>query len=227
MSVWNKIIGTQTGQFILGLLGVRLKNNAGNLDVKTNDDTAYADVTANKFNATGDTGIVINSDAAGTGADWKVTINRATSGMTADVTLTLPPDDGTAGQVLQTDGTGVLSWTTVNTDATLTTDTTSFAFGSASTITLFTLPANAVVDSVKVIVDTAFDGTPTLSVGVNGGSASQYVASGDTLLTVADRYDIPYQGVANGSSEALEAYYAAGGATVGAGRVIVTYSIPA
>ena len=119
MSVWNKIIGTQTGQFILGLLGVRLKNNAGNLDVKTNDDTAYADVTANKFNATGDTGIVINSDAAGTGADWKVTINRATSGMTADVTLTLPPDDGTAGQVLQTDGTGVLSWTTVATDATL------------------------------------------------------------------------------------------------------------
>ncbi len=227
MSTWMKIIGTQTGQFVLGLLGVRLKNNAGNLDVRNNADSAYADVTANKYNATGDTGLVINSDAAGSGDDWKLTINRAATGMTADVTLTLPVDDGTAGQVLQTDGSGVLSWTTVNTAATLTTDTTSFAFGSAATVSMFTLPANAVVDSVKVIVDTAFDGTPTLSVGVNGGSASQYVASGDTLLTVADRYDIPYQGVANGSTEALELYYAAGGATVGAGRVIVTYSVPA
>jgi hypothetical protein len=65
-----------------------------------------------------------------------------------------------------------------------------------------------------------------MSVGVNGGSASKYVSSGDVNLLVADRYDIPNQSVPVGSTEALEITYSAGGATAGAGRVLVTYAIP-
>lgn len=225
MAVWSKLTGTQTGKFILGLLGVTLKNNAGNLVVRNNVDSADADVTANTFNASGDTGLTINSDAAGSGADWSIAIARPATGMTADWTMTLPPDPGSPGQVLETDGAGVTTWVSATSTATDVTDTTSFAFGSSSTISMFTLPANAVIDKVSVIVDTAFDGTPSLSVGTSG-SASKYFGSGDSNLTVGDRYDVWNQLDADGSSEALQIAYSAGSATVGAGRVLVSYAVP-
>ena len=211
MSTWMKLKGTQTGQFILGLLGVRLKNNAGSLQVRDNGDTAFADVELAKLK--------IND------ADT-VTI-QASPSQTGPYTLTLPVDDGSPGQVLSTDGSGVLSWAAAGSTAECwKVDSTSFVFGSTSPVTMFTLPANAVIDKVTVIVDTAFDGTPTMSVGVNGGSASKYVSSGDVNLLVADRYDIPNQLAPVGTTEALEITYSAGGATVGAGRVLVTYAIP-
>lgn len=214
MSTWNKIIGTQTGKFILGLLGVTLKDNGGNLDVKNNADTAYADVKARA--------VTVYNNTAGYGNKIQTADTQA-----ADYVYTLPLTDGTAGQVLQTDGTGNLDWVSAGSTAQCwTADTTSFAFGSASTITAFTLPANAVVDKVSIIVDSAFDGTPTLSVGVNGGSASKYAGSGDSLLTLADRFDIPNQSAPVGTTEAIEIYYSAGGATTGSGRVIVTYAVP-
>lgn len=213
MSAWMKITGTQVGKFILGLTGVTLKNNSGNLEVKNNADSAFADVSAANVKVNGTTyGVTVGASASQTG-DW---------------TLTLPVGSGSPGQVLSTDGNGVTTWVSAaNTASNWTADSTSFAFGSNATTAAFTLPANAVVDSVSIIVDTAFDGTPTISVGVNGGSASKYAASGDSLLTVADRYDIPYQGTPNSSSEAIELAYSAGGSSVGAGRVIVTYAVPA
>lgn len=215
MSAWNKLIGTQTGVFILGLLGVRLKNNAGNLQVRTNDDADFADVSAQD--------VIVSNNTTG----FDVTLT--TSGtQAADWTLTLPPDDGTPGQVLSTDGTGVTTWISAgNTDLAWKVDTTSFAFGSGSTITAFTLPANAVIDRVSVIVDTAFDTAATLSVGVNGGSASKYFGSGDANLQVIGRYDVLNESEAVGTTEALELYYSAASATAGDGRVLITYAIPA
>lgn len=59
------------------------------------------------------------SEGAGTGAtislsdgaaDKNVEIKAQDSAMAADWTLTLPPNDGTAGQFLQTDGNGVTVW---------------------------------------------------------------------------------------------------------------------
>lgn len=215
MSVWTKIIGTQTGRFVLGLTGVSVKNNSGVLDVKNNADSAYASVKAQA--------VTVFNNTAGFGNTIQTGATQA-----ADYTYTLPLDDGSPNQVLATDGSGVLTWVSASSTADLWhVDTTSVAFGSAATVALFTLPANSVIDRVSVIVDTAFDGTPTLSVGVNGGSASKYVGSGDNTLLVADRYDVPNQQAAVGGTEALEFYYAAGGATVGAGRVLVTYATPA
>jgi hypothetical protein len=93
---------------------------------------------------------------------------------------------------------------------------------------MFTLPANAVLDRVSIIIDTAFDGAPTMSVGVSG-TASKYVASTEVDLTATaeTRFDIMCAKTANGSTEALIITYSAGGATAGAARVIVDYSIPA
>lgn len=227
MASWLKIIGTQANNFRLGLLGVRLKDVTGNLSVRNTGDTADAEVTAAKFNASGDTGLVINSDSTGTGSDWKISIARPTTGMTSDWTLVLPTTDGSPNQVLVTDGNGVTSWESPSsTSASWSVDSTDFTFGSSSPVTMFTLPANAVINSVIVIVDTAFDGTPSLSVGVNGGSASKYVASTDVNLNVADRYEVPNQSLPVVGTEALEITYSAGGASVGAGRVLVTYGIP-
>jgi hypothetical protein len=215
MSVWTKIIGTQTGRFVLGLTGVSIKNNAGALDVKNTADSAYASVKAQD--------ITIFNNTAGFGNQIRTQATQA-----ANFVYDLPLNDGSPSQVLSTDGSGLLTWVTAASTAALwAVDTTSVAFGSGATVTMFTLPANAVIDRVSVIVDTAFDGTPTLSVGVNGGSASKYVGSGDNALTVADRYDVPNQQAAVGGTEALEFYYASGGATVGAGRVLVTYAVPA
>jgi hypothetical protein len=211
--VWAKLTGTQVGKFILGLTGVTLKNNSGSLQVRNNGDTAFADASVK------DITLENNSTTYG------VTITTSGS-QAADYSLTLPTTDGSPDQVLSTDGSGVLSWISVPTSQNWTAETTSFAFGSSSVVSMFTLPANALIDKVSVIVDTAFDGTPSMSVGVNGGSASKYVASGDLNLLVAARYDVPNTEVPVGTTEALEIAYTAGGATAGAGRVIVTYAVP-
>jgi hypothetical protein len=227
MAAWLKIVGTQANNFRLGLLGVRIKDLLGNLSVRNTDDTADAEVTAAKFNASGDTGLVINSDSTSTGTDWKISVARPTTGMAADWTLTLPPTSGSPNQVLVTDGTGVTTWhSPSSTTASWSVDNTSFTFGSSSPVPMFTLPANAVIDSVIVIVDTVFDGTPSLSVGVSGGSASKYVSASDVNLKVADRYEVPNQSIPVAVTEDLEIAFVSGGSSVGAGRVLVTYAVP-
>lgn len=213
MSSWLKIIGTQTGKFILGLTGVQIKNNAGELDVRNNSDTAFAPLKAST--------VTVFNDTATHGNTLQTDPTQA-----VDVTYTLPLTAGTASQVMSTDGTGILSWVSAGSNAQcLSVDTTSIAFGSSSTVAAFTLPANAVIDSVITIVDTAFDGTANLSVGTSG-AASKYFASTDALLSVGDRYQVPNQIAADVASEALIISYSAGGATVGAARVLVSYSIP-
>jgi len=207
----QKIAGTSVGSFIIGLTGVKLKNTSGNLEVRNNADTAYADITGKDVTIHGGTyGVKLTANAS----------------QAADYALTLPVDDGSVGQVLSTDGSGALSWVSAaSTASDWKADSTSFAFGSGTTVTAFTLPANAIVDRVSIIVDTAFD-AGQLSVGVNGGSASIFAGAGDSLLTHAGRYDIPCAELANVSSQDIELYFSAGGATVGAGRVLITYAVP-
>lgn len=225
---WSNAFGTLKSAFNIGLTGPRLKDSSGNLVIRNAGDSADANITAAKVSASGND-LELNSDAAGSGADWLYTFRRPSSGMTAAVILTLPVDDGTANYVLATDGNGVLSWAaSASTDACNKRDTTSLAFGSSSPVTAFTLPANAVVDRVTVIIDTTFDGTPTMSFGISG-TASKYVASTEVDLTAAaeTRFDIYPAKTANGSTEALIITYSAGGASAGAARVIVDYSVPA
>jgi hypothetical protein len=214
MSVWQKLTGTQTGHFVLGLLGVRLKNSSGTLQVRNNGDTAFADAVIKD--------LTLENNSTGFG------VTVTTSGtQAADYTLTLPTTDGSPGEVLATDGTGILSWVSAaSTDACLKFDSTAFTFGSGTEVTMFTLPANAVIDKVSVIVDTAFDGAPSMSVGVDGGNASKYFGSGDSNLLALGRYDVYNFATPNASPEALEIAFTAGGATVGAGRVLVSYATP-
>jgi hypothetical protein len=60
-----------------------------------------------------DTGLQLEETGAGT----DVITLQAPSNITASYSLTLPVDDGTSGQALITDGSGVLSWSNVATDS--------------------------------------------------------------------------------------------------------------
>ena len=227
MATWQDISGTVGSFFRLGFTGPRLKANSGALEIKNATDTGYADITCAKLNATADD-IVINSAAAGSGADQKLTLKRPSSGMTGALTLTLPATAGSPDQILKTDGSGTLSWASAGSTASdLHSDVTNLAYGAGSTVSMFSLPANADVKEVHVIVDTAFNGSPSISVGVNGGSASKYVAATQVDLSTATKYMIFPVQTPNGSAEDLEIAYSAGGATSGVARVIVYYSNPA
>jgi hypothetical protein len=226
-SIWQDLLGTTKAFFRIGFTGPRLKNSGGNLAVRNPGDSADAEVTASKMNISGN-GFDINSDAAGSGADWKYTVQRPASGMAAAVTLTLPPDDGSPSQVLSTDGSGVLSWiSAASTDADDKIDETVLNFGDTSPVAMFTLPAGAVVDKVQVVIDEAFDGTPSASVGIVG-QTSKYLAATDIDLTqAATTVFEAHPGVeAPGSPESLIITYADGGAAAGSARFMVFYAIP-
>lgn len=226
--LFSDLWGTTKSYFkIGGSTGVRLKNVTGNLEVRNTGDSADAAVTTSKVNVSGDV-IDINSDAAAVGADWKYTIQRPASGMTAAVTLTLPPDDGSPGQALQTDGSGVLTWASVGSTAScIKIDTTSLAYGTASPVTMFTTGAADVIELIEVVIDTAFNGTPTASVGISG-TTSKYAGAGDIDLTAAAGTVFTiHPGIAAAGAEALIITYAAGGASAGAARFLVHYGTPA
>lgn len=229
MSIFMDLKGTSKDTFQIQKGGPKLKNESGKVAIKNPADSAYVDLLALILRATGDS-IVINEDAALSGADWKATIARPTSGMTANTTFTLPPNGGTAGYFLQTDGAGNTSWQAVSSPSVtekVTVDSTSFAFGASSPISLFTLPANAVVHKVEIVVDTAFDGAPTLEIGISGNT-SKYMTTAQNDLTsgAGDQWEANPSNIPVGTTEALIGTYVAGGATVGAGRILVHYSIP-
>lgn len=226
MSIFSDLLGTTKDYFKLGFTGVRLKNSAGNLLVRNTGDSADAEITTAKLNNSGDS-IVINSDSVGTAADWKITIARPTSGMTADVSLTLPVDDGTAGQILATDGNGILSWASAgSTGLADKVDTTTLAFGSTSPLAMFSTGAADIINYIEVVVDTAFDGSaPTMSIGV-AGTTSKYSATTDVDLKTVGAYLIHPAQTAQGI-ESLITTYASSSSAVGSARVLVHYCTPA
>lgn len=227
MGIFADLLGTLRATFkIGGTAGVVLKNSAGNLLVRNTGDSADAAVTTSKLNMSGDA-LDINSDAAAAGADWKYTLQRPASGMTAAVVLTLPPDDGSPSQVLQTDGSGNLSWVSAGSNANAEkVDTTSLAFGTGSPASMFSTTATDIITKVQVVIDTPFNGTPSLSVGVTG-TTSKYLSSTDVDLTAAAGtvFEV-HPGLPAGGVEALIATYTAGGASAGAARILVTRVTP-
>lgn len=229
MGLFADIWGTVKSTFQIGIGGVKLKNSSANLLVRNAADNADAAITASLVNISGEV-LVFNSNAAETDADWKMTFQRPVSGMTANVVYTFPISDGSPNQVLQTDGSGNLTWAdAASTGSSLKCDTTTLAYGSASPLAMFTLPANAVVHQVEVILDTPFTGTaPVMSVGVVG-TTSKYMGTGDVNLkgTAKDRYVVHPGEVANGSPEDLIISYTADGSGAGSARVLVYYSNPA
>ena len=228
MGLFADLIGTTKAYFQIAIGGVKLGNSAGNLTVKDNADE-YADVTVKKAFLSGDE-LEINSDAAGSGADWKLKLARPATGMTEELVLTLPPTHGSPNQVLATDGAGNLSFVTAGTTTQMVAvDETALSFDTSSPVAMFNLPVGAVVEMVRVIIDTPFNGTaPTLSIGI-AGTVSKYMAATQVNLKGAakDVYEAkPAEAAIVDSPEAVIATYVADTASAGAARIEVHYTIP-
>jgi len=227
---FRDLLGTTYTKFQIGLgsAGAVFKVVGAKIRARNVADSADVPLVGSVVASSGDS-IQLNEDAVAAGADWVMNLARPAAGMTGAVTLTFPPTVGSTNQVLTTDGaTGALSWTTVAAgNDKIVTDTTTLAFGSTSPLTMFTLPANAVVQRVRVVIDTAFTGTPSLSVGI-AGTTSKYASSTQIDLTAAATTTFEVNpGLASiATAEAIIATYAAGGATAGAGRIEVDYCIP-
>lgn len=227
--------GTSQSAFSIGTAypaggtGVLLLNSSGNLEVKLSDSSVFKKVTASEFDATSDIGLVINSDAAGSGADWKISVARPASGMTADWTLTLPPDAGTSTYVLSTDGTGVTIWVPASsiTNA-LEIKEVTVNTGDGASAALITLAANVRVEWVKVYVIAAFDDTPTLSVGPSGNHSKYMTTSANSLLADPKSVFTHESGEDPlGTTEAVLVYFATAASTVGQVKVQIAYVLPA
>lgn len=225
MSKFSDLVGTVRGYLRLGLTGVRLKNETGNLRIRNSGDSADAEATASKINVTGKD-IVIDVD----GDALTLSGNGSQSGA---LQVVLPAAKGTDGQILrQKAGTAAgvieLEWATAgDTSSAGKIDTTTIAFGASSPVTLFSTGAGDIIEKIQVIVDTPFNGAPSLSIGI-AGSASKYMGATDLDLTAAATtvFEVT-PGLTAQGSEALIATYAAGGATAGSARVLVTFATPA
>jgi hypothetical protein len=92
---------------------------------------------------------------------------------------------------------------------------------------MFTTGAGDIIEKIQVVVDTAFDGAPSMSVGI-AGTVSKYLSATDVDLTaVAGTVFEVHPGLDAQGAEDLIATYSAGGASVGAARILVTFATPA
>lgn len=233
MGVFRNLLGTSEVTFRIGLAGPTLKRVSGTvLSLRNTADSAYAAMQALKFQTSGND-FELNFGAAGAGADWLYTLSRPTAGMTGAVQLVLPPTlapavgqalaiTSVAGGVIQTD------WATVPTGTDqVRSCTTTLAFGDASPKAMDNTPAGAEMRVVRVIIDTAFDGAPTLSIGIVG-TTSKYMPATAVDLTAAAGTVFEYVPATPpaGGAESIIGTYAAGGATVGSARLEFDYVIP-
>lgn len=221
--------GTGLAAFLIDAIAstaVRLKNVAGVLRFRNKADDADVAIVASKLSASGDV-IELNEDAASSGADWPYTLQRPSTGMTEAIDLVFPPDFGTDGFALFTDGAGETYWgVAAGGEDKAVYDETDLAFGDSSPVAMFTLPANATGLILRVIVDTAFNGTaPTLSIGVSG-TTSKFMSATAIDLKTAGIYEVDTSAVAtSGSTQAVIATYSADSSSAGAARIIFGYVI--
>lgn len=214
-----------------GFTGPSVGNSSGDVAARNAADAAYVPVRGLLFKSFGDD-FELNSGATGAGADWKMTFSRPSTGMTHALQVIFPSGDPSPGQaltVLSFVGDVItLQWSTVAGGADKTVvDTTTLAFGASSPLAMFTNPGTDVILLIEVIVDTAFNGTPSLSIGITG-TTSKYMPSTAIDLTMAATTIFEWKpGLpAAGSPENLIATYSAGGASAGSARILVHHVLP-
>jgi len=149
-----------------------LKRSSTTIAVRLADDSADAPLTASTLSASGAS---ISSGTASTTQGSLVLHNttansttiKSSNSATMAYTITLPVDDGTSGQVLSTNGSGVTSWTTAATQtsgdfATLPT-VSSTGGGNSITYTTqtakYVLTGKTVTDEVSIEINTASGGS--------------------------------------------------------------------
>ncbi len=229
---FSDIVGSIQGFFQLGIGGNRVKNTNVGVAIRNAGDTADAQLTTAQLNNSGN-GIVLNSAATQTGANWLYNLLRPTAGMTSNLTITLPANAPTVGSSLVAiDTAGTLAFQNLVLDRP---EDKVYAlnYNSSSPVTLFALPAGAIVKNVTIFVDTPFSGfttgsPPTVQIGTSGNPGLFITTSQNDLTdaAVAKSYITNPNVVANVANQNLIATYVANGATAGAARILIEFSTP-
>ena len=229
MAWYNDLAGTSNNSFLIGSANI-WKAISGGFAARNFADTLDAKIQVSTLEASNDS-ILINYDAAGTVNDWTLSLARNPLQIAALI-LQAPPSKGTDGHVLrQRAGTaaGVLELelaAVAGSTNQMTIDTTSLAAGTVSPLTLFNTPASAVISKIEIVIDVAFNGAPTLTIGITASTAKYMTSAQNTLTRPAgDGFETNPKLPAT-AGEALIATYAAGGATIGSARILVHYSVP-
>lgn len=189
---------------------INIKDSSGVVQARNAADTAYADVAANQIRVQGSnaTEAIILSVAGGLGASE---------------TFVLPSADGSAGQFLSTDGSGTLSFATASPNAVLAEEK-SFD-QTTTTLTIFTPPANAIVEEVAIqITSAASGGSPTAKVGVSG-NLTRDMDTTENDIKIAGLYKVYPKINVGGSPVAIVLTISASAQTF-AGKVSILYSNP-
>lgn len=177
------------------------------------------DITVSQLLQTG-LSMLLNSDAAQSGADWRYSLNVPATGMTANQAITFPVNQGQAEQALIGNGAGVLQYASVIRSVPL-----AFNFGAAATTSFFTLLAGDFLRRIECQIIIAFNGTaPTIAIGI-AGNTGKYLPSGRAdlksasggLLGFPNRLDAP------SADEPIVLTYTASSSTVGSARLIAHY----
>lgn len=224
MAKFLDLKGTSEQSLQIQKSGARIKNVAGVLQIRNAADGANAELKAKTIKVS-DSSIEWNTDAAGAGADWKMTLQRPAAGMTAALDFVMPPNYGTLGQFLTSDGAGNMSWTT---QAGLTGQVAKkfdLVFGTAAgQSAFFTLPTANIIYDVIVIIDTPFDTAATVSVGIAATVDKYMTTTQNDLQGVAkDRYESSPGEAAPVAPEAVTVNFTPAAATAGAARIIAVY----
>lgn len=120
------------------------------------------------------------------------------------------------------------SWKLVSTDDSADLDAKSLegdiVFGSGSETTLGNASQNTRVVNVSIEVTTPFDGTPSLTVGVDG-TADALISDAMLDLSAVGTYEVSSRYTfTNILDTDIKAFYSAGGATAGEAKIIVTFA---
>jgi hypothetical protein len=206
--ILSDLYGTLQTFFRFGT--VAIKDNGSIVAARNKADTAYVPLAGSQINLQGATSGISGFKAPAV----------------ANQQWTLPTNDGTINQVLQTDGAGNLTFVSASTNSVGVIEVT-IAFGSSVTTALWTPPANALIENVTVVVDTAFNATgAVLSVG-EIGSVSKFMTTAENDLSVPYTFDKDCMVTDPASPAAAIVTFTPGTAgTVGSARVVVSYSVP-
>ena len=171
----SRLIGTMQDTFRIGKTGPTLKNNSGTFQLRNTGDTAWADAHVKAI------------QVQGTNATHGVQL-QAPAGMGASIIYVLPAADGSTNQVLQTDGSGNLSWGSAGGGAS--DHTFEQAFSNSVDGGIFTPTANDRLRRILVFVSSpAAGGNPTLQIGTQA-DPDAYAGADDVDLKTAGTYEI-------------------------------------
>lgn len=219
MRFLSDLAGTLVNSFRIGLN--KIKSISGAIVARNKDDTEDVAVVAREFQIRD----------PNSGFIYRVTIPASSPAyLSGDLDFVLPPDNGASDQALLTDGAGNTYWGSVATGANaVKSQEEVITPASGVTTVVFTPPQGAIIQWVKIGVETAFDQDADIEVGVAGQTARYMQSSQNELQVAGSVWEIMplyKDNAANAADRQVVITFAANSATVGSARVVVIYSNP-